>query len=271
MTLDEIDQALDSKTPAALLIWEKIGRDSSMYTTALFAVSTSPNGDILELAGTGTLVAVGDSHYILTARHVWEEVLRPANKIGISLRENLNHKCLMDTDSIVPFGPPKPAKWNEWGPDIVFLRIPPIRVLEIEAFRVFYRLRAEEKPLPAKECIEAGLLIGTPHALGKFTQNHASVEIHGFWSKKQSVFNASDFEYIDLDVELPQPSTAKSFGGVSGGGVWRVFIYSNPSTGEIDSDAVLQGIAFYEFNVQKGQGTIRCHGLRSILPVISSL
>ncbi len=97
MTLDE----LDASTPEATAEWNRIARDNWIYTVTLFALSHTPEGDLLSLAGTGTLVAYGDAHYILTAAHVWHEVLKKADKVGITLREVHDHTCLMETQTLV--------------------------------------------------------------------------------------------------------------------------------------------------------------------------
>jgi len=209
-------------------------------------------------------VAIDGYHYILTAAHVWENVLKPANKLGISLRETVDHRCLMDIGAITHFGPSRPSTWNEWGPDMIFLRIPDVHVGEIEAFRVFYRLATERRNRLDNGHIETHLLMGTPHALGTFSQNHASVQIVGFMAHPPTSHIRDGFDYLDVEVRMPPPNAAGTFGGVSGGGLWKVCVHSDPSTGAIDSLAVLQGVAFYELDVNRGLGTIRCHGLASI-------
>jgi hypothetical protein len=64
---------------------EKIIRDIGTFTVPLFKVV----GKAIELAGTGTLIAIRGSHYILIAAHVWHEKLRSADKIGIGIQENI--------------------------------------------------------------------------------------------------------------------------------------------------------------------------------------
>jgi len=260
MTLDE----LDADTPESTAQWNRIARDNWMYTISLFALSASPMGDVLALAGTGTLIAYESGHYILTAAHVWHKVLKGADKVGITLRETYDHTCLLERQTIVVSGPPIRSSWTEWGPDLIFLRIPDVRVGEIEAFRVFYRLESKEKPVPGREYTEARLLLGTPGALGIYRQNHASVQMTPFWVTQPIRHDREEFDYLDVHARLPPPSTVESFGGVSGGGLWRVKVYSDPATGQLDSTAVLEGVAFYEFDVQRGTGTIRCHGRKSI-------
>jgi hypothetical protein len=262
--LSEIAQLLSGESPDSVQQLQVTGRDTGVHTVALFAVLGSVNGDVLELAGTGILIAIEESHYVLTAAHVWEKRLKNANKLGISLREGVDHSCLIEIDAIVPSGPPQPASWNEWGLDIIFLRIPPVRVGEIEAFRVFYREVAEGQSQVPMAHVEIRFLIGTPGALGSFSQTHADLQIVSFGvnGPVHQVHNGID--YLDVHVQMPHPSTADSFGGVSGGGLWRVRVYNDPNSDGIASDATLEGMAFYEIGVQEGNGTIRCHSLESI-------
>ena len=267
VTLDE----LDANTPAATEQWNRIARDTWKYTVSLFALSASPIGDVLTLAGTGTLVFYEDAHYILTAAHVWHKVLKGADKVGITLRETYDHTCLIERENIIVSGLRRPSSWKEWGPDLIFLRIPDVRVGEIEAFRVFYRLGTQEKPVPGGEFTEARLLLGTPGALGTYRQNHASVQATPFWVAPPVRHDHDGFDYLDVQARLPPPSTVDSFGGVSGGGLWRVKVYSDPATGQLDSTAILEGVAFYAFDVQGGAGTVRCHGPKSIDAAVLTL
>jgi hypothetical protein len=264
VTLDELEHLFDLSNPEALERWDQIVRATGMYTVALFAQSNSEAGDVLRLAGTGTLVAVGEEHYILTAHHVWDRVLRGANNVGISLREGDDHRYFMSIKTIVPFSLSKPNEWNEWGPDVVFLRIPPAHVGDIKAFRVFYRLPEPENPTVLVDAIETRLLMGTPHDLGTFTQTHASVQILGLTVGQPTCHERGGLDYVDVEARPAAQFRVTSFGGFSGGGLWVVDIFANPKTGKIDSVAKLEGMAFWEFNVANGQGTIRCHGRNSI-------
>jgi Family of unknown function (DUF6869) len=59
----------------------------------------------------------------------------------------------------------------------------------------------------------------------------------------------------------------KSFGGVSGGGLWRILAYISPDTGKIDWLQRLKGVAFYEFPPKNGGRVLRCHGPSSLTAV----
>jgi hypothetical protein len=105
-----------------------IMRSLGSSAVTLFAVFDEKGKDRLELAGSGTLVLCGESHYILTAAHVWEKVLKSAAKVGITMTDNIDHQYLTDVAAIIPTTLPlNDAGWNEWGPDLAMLRIPPER------------------------------------------------------------------------------------------------------------------------------------------------
>jgi len=67
----------------------KIVQNLGDFTVALLAISDHP--ERLDLAGTGTLMVIDGAHYILTARHVWDEVLSGADHVGVTLRPEVNH------------------------------------------------------------------------------------------------------------------------------------------------------------------------------------
>ena len=260
MDIDELQAHLTS-TPA---IWESIYRDCGIYTVALFSVSNATGADRLSLEGTGTLVSVGDLHFILTAAHVWYDRLRHGYGVGISLREGITHNYLLKTQTIQTSGPSRPSSWNEWGADFIFLRIPAAHVSDIQAFRVFYRLPAVPPRPSTGHYIENDLLIGAPHALGTHTDTNAEIQIVAFSAGEIQKRTFGFMDYLDTEVDMQQ-SKADSFGGVSGGGLWTVRVYFDPVTESIDSDVVLIGVAFWELGTTNGRGVVRCHSLKDLL------
>ncbi len=249
----------------------RIIRDIGRFTVALFAAFDSEKGGRLELAGTGTLLTVGGSHYILTAAHVWEEVLKSAAKVGITLTEDINHGFFMDASTIVPCGPPKPATWNEWGPDIAFLRIPSEYLGSIKAHRDYFNPTVGGRTARTVNNAEVRLLMSTPAAFGIFAQNQADVQVGGcFVNHATRCEIRCDFDYFDFEVDASFPDTPESYGGVSGGGLWTVLIHCSCSTGEVDWDQTLEGVAFYQLPIEKGRRAIRCHGPKSILAAMPS-
>jgi hypothetical protein len=245
---------------------DRIVRDIGSFTVALFGVFESKEGERLQLGGTGTLVSIAESHYILTARHVWEKVLKAARMVGITLKENTDHRYLMEAREIVPSGPPMPATWDDWGPDLTFLRVPPERVGSIRVHRVFYNLTKRRQTTLDVDHIEARVLMGTPEALGKFTQTHADLQINGLFTHVDPRRETrGDFDYLDFDVDVSFPGLPENFGGVSGGGLWKVMIHCSTSTGEVKWLRILEGVAFHQSALANHHRIIRCHGQQSIL------
>jgi hypothetical protein len=271
MTIEELEEKLDEKTPESETLWRMFARGAQIYSTPLFSLKRTREGDVLRLAGSGTLVAHDGSHYILTAAHVWYEVLKYSDFVGVTLREVYDHTCLLETATILAYGPERPAGWTEWGPDLILLRIPDIRVGEIKAFKVFYDMRAELSGLVTRDRNETYLLVGTPSVLGSYTQNHASVELMGMWVGVPRVYSHGQWDYFDTKAALRPPSSANTFGGVSGGGLWRVQVYYSPESGRIESAVALEGVAFYELGTENGQGIVRSHGLQSIDKTLATI
>lgn len=271
MEIEEIAQVLQDPTSG---LQDRIVRNVGLFTVGLLRISQKAHGERLDLCGTGTLVWFAGVHYILTAAHVWEMLCEtPApTSVGLTLRENLDHKYLIDRATIVATGPPKPVQWNEWGPDIVFLRVPPEHVGAIEVYRVFWNL-AQKRNFSHVICIDLRVLKGTPHELGEFTEIHAELEITGMFSaphiERYSSMQAPeairrDYDYVDLDMDLALPGVPQTFGGVSGGGLWRVLVYWSDSTNEITWKIEIEGVAFHQSDPINGHRTIRCHGPQSI-------
>jgi hypothetical protein len=264
VNLDEIESFLKSDDVESEQKRLRIVRAIGMYSVGLFAVKASYQGDVLDLAGSGTLVQIGETHYILTARHVWQDVLKVSNKLGVTLREIVDHCHLIDISTIVPIGPAQRPPWTEQGPDIVLLRIPDAYVGAIRAFKVFYNLSIDEPPPLPGDSLRTWFLMGVPGATGTFSQNHASVEHIG---AEVGFLNSQIDEPWDLcDVNfnasfLPPP---KSVGGMSGGGLWKVFLYDAPTSDGFDCVVVLAGVAFWQFALDGKNRKVRCHGIESL-------
>jgi hypothetical protein len=264
VTLDE----LGSGSPAAIEEWHKIARDTSVYATTLFGLSDSPAGERLELAGSGTFVAHDGKYYVITAAHVWYTVLKRAKSVGLAFREDLQHSHFIETSNIEVSGPARNTPWGEWGPDIICLRIPDADVGTIKAFRSFTSFSISGDAVKCR-VMEAYFLIGTPARLGVYSQNQASVQTVRSRVHPPAAHAENGFDYREVELQL-EDRTVDSFGGISGGGLWKVRIYVDETTGKIDSEATLDGVAFWSHGVQNGFGVIRCHGPLSIQAALLS-
>jgi len=93
----------------------------------------------------GTLVWFAGVHYILTAAHVWEKLCRGAApaSVGLTLRENLDHKYLIDRAAIVATGPRSQPNGMS-GTGHRFSSCSPEHVGAIEVYRVFWNLARKQ-------------------------------------------------------------------------------------------------------------------------------
>lgn len=246
---------------------ESVVRNLGDFTVALLAIRDSSKGR-LALAGTGTLVVIDGAHFILTARHVWDEVLNEADQIGLTLKPEIDHKFGIARREFTVSGLPKPAEWNEWGPDLVLLRIPAESVGKIGAYKSYWNLQGRIEI--NAEVLEVTVLLGTPAELGEFTDTHAELEISGMFLGPEKQQERDGFDYLDYEIDLSYPDVPRDFGGVSGGGVWRVFLYCSQD-GEIDWKMTFHGTAYYQLQIVDEHRPIRCHGPKSITAVLNTI
>jgi hypothetical protein len=269
--LSEIEEQFLAKDSP--LCWT-IARELADFTVAFIVA----NGGELSPAGTGTLVSFQDSHYFLTAAHVWEEALKISDWIRIPLKENSPCRFAISPKEIVSYGAPIPARWNQWGPDMTLLRIPPERVGSFTAVgRPFYPL-SMKKELRIDCCLETTFLMGAPALRGKFTTESAIPELQGmnvllgaglYSSTELSSGLRSQFDFVDVFIDTTQPDVAANFEGVSGGGLWKVYIFKG-TDGRTQTFKTLAGLAFWQ-DPRNSSLLIRCHGPQSIGAVLCRL
>jgi hypothetical protein len=237
----KVDKVVAALTGTDDSLRQKVVLDIGRFTVPLFSLDDKR----IELAGTGALFAYRDSKYILTATHVWKEKLRNAVQIGIGIEVDINNRFSIDPQALVPYFPVHPTPWNEWGPDIAFLKIPTELVGSIEARRSFYNPAVDETVAPNVDRVELCVVMGTPHELGVFTPTHADVQVNGRFVVDPIPYSQQgEHDYFDIDIDTSLPGTPKHWGGVSGGGLWLVHVYCECSKDKIEWARSLQGVAF---------------------------
>lgn len=240
---------------------DRIVRSVGNFTLALFGLS-GLQPETSKFAGTGTWISSGGKQFILTAFHVWEEVLKRSDRIGITLREGVNHRSVIETAAVHAVGLPKPDEWAEWGPDLVLLSVPPESVREINLYRAFWNAQGHHSL--GREVFEISVLMGAPEAYGSFAPMHTRLMILGMFLGLETRCQRDGLDYLDYEFDLSLAGMPRAFGGVSGGGAWRIWLYWFEETGEIDWAMSLHGVAFYEFPIIEERRTVRCHGPDSI-------
>jgi hypothetical protein len=264
MNLDEIETFLKGTDSASEQRRLQIVRAIGAYSVGLFAVRGSPEGDYLNLAGSGTLVQIGTAYHILTARHVWQEVLQLSDRLGVTLVEGVDHWHLINVGAVVPIGPTPTVPWTDDGPDFVLLRIPDVYANGAKPFKTFYKLPVGQPFQLMGDALQTWFLMGIPACTGVFTQRHASVEHIGAEVGFLSASENESFDLCDVNFNASELPGAKSLGGLSGGGLWKVFLHDAPTSFGFDCDVVLTGVAFWQFPRDGGNRRVRCNGPKTI-------
>jgi len=243
---------------------QNIVRSLGSSTVAILALY----GNSVQFIGSGSLVFVTDSHYILTAAHVWDR-LQSTPTLGITVTDNINHKFQIPVPAIFPtVFQPDALAWNEWGPDLALLRIPPELVGGIQAFQGFEHILAPPKPFG--KVGETWVAMGVPEELAKLTQTHAELQISGrFVAPNPHTHGQHD--YFDFEVDSSSPEMPTTWGGMSGGGLWKVWLYHSPEDGEINWYSRLMGVIYWEFPIKNGYRILRAHGHQSIAAIAQSV
>ena len=88
----------------------------------------------------------------------------------------------------------------------------------------------------------------------------------GYEAGVRNTSKDGSFDYLDAIVDVSNLPRGKSLGGLSGGGLWKVWLFDSPSGG-IEPVPLLRGVAFYEFPLNSGHRVVRSHGIESIRAV----
>jgi hypothetical protein len=236
-----------------------------------------PNMTRAEPLGSGTLVSIGRIDGILTAAHVWDDILRRRSKENLDelgllqfpIRSKQSQRLRLKLDYVdVEMIGSSPFD-DEFGPDLAFVRLPIAIANALRANSSFANFDKQiatafaSVPVGVKvhdavvgvvagwqnDTIDDGELIITPiEALHNVGTAKPISPSNGFDRMQFVPLPATDFK-------LP-----KSYGGTSGGGLWRALTNDE----NVYFEKRLMGVAFYEKQDDAGTIVVICHGPKSV-------
>ena len=231
-----------------------------MHTASVFGVA----GSTPQYKGTATCIASGKAEYLLTAAHVWQELR--GERFALSLEAD---RLLVP----IPLSLVEPfvlnaSEFGEWGPDLALIRLPDLVARDIRQVKAFYNVDRRKPSSGERPEYESGLwaVLGAPAEQSEFGAKEAILKISLFASVVASAQIRDGFDYVDLSYfHDERPDLPRSYGGISGSGLWRLPI-SRAENGAVTWDGVVQleGVAFYQKPVSPVEGVIRCHGRASV-------
>lgn len=248
------------------------------FSTGLIKISkykSSPS-EIMRLIGSGTFIIIDDKKFgILTAHHVAAEFSN-MDELGLFVSpENQEHMFSIPVQHlrIVNIGAPG----KDPKPDLSVIILPDAVVPTIRGSKSFYPIRKESyHPELDSEIIRDPFFIcGVPEIGTKDAKSRKGIKtLKSFQllcgpTGVLKYYSVDKFDYFEVGVEYNSKfSLPETFGGVSGGGVWRVPILILPNGEVTAKNHYLCGCVFYQTEKKANKRNLLCHGPKSIYEIV---
>lgn len=249
-----------------------------------------------EYAGSGILVEVDGHTGILTAEHVIFNPKRPfetgkgqtlstfpqfysADRLGDSDTQSGGTSTFVDVLRWYPESASRSSydePGSEWGPDLGFIRLPKdlnfasnLRAIRINSYQLASQPEARQK----RALAEANTILAAVGAPKKWIgldiskrpgQTTFVIQAGVMITLRERYVRYKDGDdFIDALIDSnPAAVLPESFGGVSGGALWRVrdpFRVDPPMTSLLPEDYVLAGVVFWQ-EMRTDPRFLRAHG-----------
>lgn len=190
----------------------EINQFTSNSTVALLGYDKN-NLPIHGLLASGTFVEINSLFGVLTARHVWKKFKKDAESISFSFHSK-THCTLEKIDYLRCYTPDNDI-------DICFIEISPPKLSTIKAASSFHSIISES--YSESTYIEKRLCITVGFPLEIQSTAQRRIDILRYYThivKHTRLYE--DWDIIELDIQdiEAQNDLPKSFGGMSGGGIW---------------------------------------------------
>jgi hypothetical protein len=229
----------------------------------------------VELRGSGTLVRIGKTYGILTAAHVWRTI-REFETVGIYLypQRKLEVQSIREDPRLFDAVTFENSGEDALGPDIAFIRLTPSKATSIEKHAAFLSLEKDEQRAQAggpAGSVTCDIVVGGVEALGQKINIYEERQL----VIQNSLANVGFAHEIDDGRDgfdrlefTPEPVAdfvfPDSYGGMSGGGCFRVYFPRGKGSEDEPIAFHLLGVAFFETKLDGKAHKIICHGRRSL-------
>ena len=189
----------------------EINQFTSNSTVALLGYDNNRH-PIPGLLASGTFIKINSKYGVLTAKHVWERFKKIEN-ISFSFLGK-THLTLERTEYIRCYSPNNDI-------DICFLEIPPTILGTIKAASNFHPIvnssYSDASEIEKRLCIT----VGFPLEIQPIKERKLNILRYYTHITKHSQVS-ENWDIIELDVKAIEPPNElpKTFGGMSGGGIW---------------------------------------------------
>ena len=266
-------------------ILEKVSAEIADFTVGFATLKNRGGAQDVDPAGSGSLVSVDSVSGILTAAHVLANlpdhgevglVRFPKTQAGAAQRLTID----MGQVQTLTIGT---SPFDHEGPDLGFLRLSPEQVGTLLARgNVFYNLGMRRdsvlnsnQPIPPYFDGLSGMVAEQTTDLPR---EHGAARVKGFFALYGvglvvREHEANGLDLLDFEVTYgPGSESPDSYGGMSGGALWRV-ICNRDDVGQLSvADKKVFGVAFHQSAITDQKRIITCHGPRSVYgPLIDAI
>ncbi len=253
---------------------EAAAKDLADYSVGFVRVESTPRGQDAVLLGSGTLVTIGSIRAVLTAHHV-VSILPATGRLGLILGPTLQQHTV-DTQGVTYLKIARDAIDAD-GPDLGAVVFAPSIAGAIGAKKTFYNLELRrDQLLSTPPDLHDGFWFVNGFIAEKTVEERGRDGydlIKGFYNLSgaggpEEAIVVGEHDYFTFPVSYGGRSVApKSFGGMSGGGLWQVPL-TRDSQGQITHKApLLSGVVFYQEVAAQTSCNVKCHGRRSVYRV----
>jgi len=238
-----------------------------LYSITMLISENVISDDVIPCSG--TLCRYGSKFGIVTARHVWDE----ARKHKIIIVMTPQKPVAINTNCLHPIIPRTQDKINGVDtdvPDIAFIYLDAEAKNALEAYgKVFYSIekRANSPRLGINNIRGYHAIFGNPKELLNNEKRIVPSLIYGTEVNFKCETNGWDYLTVDLNVAENKVIPQNSFGGVSGGGIWRrMFCYDADKDNFLLQEGIHNllffGVSFFETGGDNNR--LIAHGPNSI-------
>ncbi|GEM_PF-683484 len=268
--MNDIEKILVGDLPEDLMV--QILNTVARYSVGLIAINLKDYGEEGIFIGSGTFIKIDKRFFILTAAHVISsKIFNGSQAIGLSFSPDV-HNFRIDKQYLSIC-----YEWNKQyqskGPDLGLIELPLNHIGTIQAKKNFWNLQNQKDIVLGLPYANNGVwaICGCAHEFTDFKTNERGYSKvmtfhHYLWfSGIESESVVDDYDYFETSVNYEsRDDLPKSFGGLSGGGLWQIPLFKQKDGKITFDDPILSGLAFYQTEVKNNMRFIRCHGRNSI-------
>jgi hypothetical protein len=247
------------------------------YSIILVCISIVDDIEDGKAIGSGTLIKIDNKKYILTAGHVVKDKhFKKADAIGLCYNESIRgiQRQRVERQLII-----ERSIWNsnnpQSGPDLGLIEIPKDVTDWLDAKGMLFwnidknigvagdQFKSDLGNVANFGYIDEYTLTRIENPNKILTLKHVLFPNNNTVGK---VDKRKGYDYFSISIDYDQPNIPpQSFGGASGGGVWRIPINMNKTNNTMTcGNPFLLGMTFYQTEIKNNKRELISHGWKSI-------